>query len=68
MLTSYFPAEYVNMTPDELSEWLKTEESQTAGWSKANTGKVEEGQESVGHESGRKIVRSLFPLGRRSLA
>lgn len=39
----------VNMAPKELEEWLKTEASQEAGW------KHEDG-ESVGHESGRRIV------------
>ncbi|GAA5858960.1 hypothetical protein JCM8547_007176 [Rhodosporidiobolus lusitaniae] len=51
--------EYVNMTPDELGEWLETDESQTSGWSKDNSGKVKSGEESVGHESGRKIIDIL---------
>ncbi|GAA6006627.1 DUF3140 domain-containing protein [Rhodotorula paludigena] len=51
--------EYVNMTADELREWLETEDSQSSGWSKDNSGKVESGQESVGHESGRKIIDIL---------
>ncbi|GAA6024171.1 hypothetical protein JCM10207_005591 [Rhodosporidiobolus poonsookiae] len=51
--------EYVNMTPDELQEWLDTDDSQTSGWSKDNDGKVKKGQESVGHESGRKIIDIL---------
>ncbi|KAL7337348.1 hypothetical protein BJY59DRAFT_654759 [Rhodotorula toruloides] len=42
------------MTPDELRDWLDTNSSQTAGWSKDNDGK-----ESVGHESGRKIIDIL---------
>ena len=33
-------AEYVNMTADELREWLETEDSQSSGWSKQNDGKV----------------------------
>lgn len=33
-------AEYVNMTADELREWLETEDSQSSGWSKDNSGKV----------------------------
>ena len=48
------------MTPSELRDWLETSDSQDSGWSKDNSGKVEEdgeGHESVGHESGRKIVR-----------
>ncbi|GAA5916381.1 hypothetical protein JCM8208_003418 [Rhodotorula glutinis] len=51
--------EYVNMTPEELKEWLETEDSQSSGWSKDNSGKVGEGEESVGHESGRKIIDIL---------
>ncbi|GAA5980015.1 hypothetical protein JCM11641_008263 [Rhodosporidiobolus odoratus] len=51
--------EYVNMTPDELREWLETGDSQSSGQSKDNDGKVKEGQESVGHESGRKIINIL---------
>lgn len=38
------------MTPEELEEWLETEESQTTGWSASGEG------EAVGHQSGRKIV------------
>ncbi|ORY89140.1 hypothetical protein BCR35DRAFT_300968 [Leucosporidium creatinivorum] len=44
---------YVNMTPEELEEWLETEESQTAGWSASGEG------EAVGHQSGRKIIEIL---------
>ena len=39
----------VNMTPKELEGWLDTEESKSAGRSR-------DGGESVGHESGRRIV------------
>jgi len=39
----------VNMTPAELERWLETDESQAVGWG------GEDG-ESVGHESGRRIV------------
>lgn len=39
----------VNMTPEELDEWLETDESQSVGWKK-------EGDESVGHASGRRIA------------
>ncbi len=39
----------VNMSPKELERWLATDESRSVGWGR------EEG-ESVGHESGRKIV------------
>jgi hypothetical protein len=41
----------VNMTPKELEDWLDTDESQEVGWGK------DDGGESVGHESGRRIVR-----------
>ncbi|KAG0656684.1 hypothetical protein C6P46_006986 [Rhodotorula mucilaginosa] len=51
--------DYVNMSADELREWLDGEDSQSAGWSKDNSGKVKEGEESVGHESGRKIIDIL---------
>lgn len=43
--------EYVNMTVPELEKWLKSADSQESGWG--------EGEESVGHESGRKIVDIL---------
>ncbi len=43
----------VNMTPHELEAWLHTEESKDVGW-------VRDGErESVGHESGRHILRLL---------
>src|SRR5687768_15998729 len=41
--------EAVNMTRNELEEWLQTEESKSVGQSDG-------GGESKGHESGRKIV------------
>jgi hypothetical protein len=44
-------AEAVNMTGRELERWLGTEESQSVG--------VSDGGESVGHESGRRIVQLL---------
>ncbi len=43
----------VNMTPTQLTNWLQTDESQQVGYHN-------EGQsESVGHESGRRIVQIL---------
>lgn len=39
----------VNLTPKELEAWLATDESKSVGWSK-------DGGESVGHESGRRII------------
>ena len=48
-------AEAVNMTATELERWLKTAESRKVGW-KGTDGKA---RESVGHASGRRIVRLL---------
>ncbi|KAI9776481.1 MAG: hypothetical protein M1835_005505 [Candelina submexicana] len=46
--------ELVNMTAEELTEWLKGDASTSSGWTK------DDGSgESVGHESGRKIVEIL---------
>jgi hypothetical protein len=44
--------EAVNMTRRELEEWLQTNESKSVGQS-------DDGGESKGHESGRKIVEIL---------
>ena len=42
------------MTPSELEKWLKSPESESSGWSK------DDGSgESIGHESGRKIIEIL---------
>jgi hypothetical protein len=43
----------VNMTAAELERWLETEESRAVGQ------KTGEGEESTGHESGRRIVSLL---------
>ncbi|KAK2031039.1 hypothetical protein LX32DRAFT_691938 [Colletotrichum zoysiae] len=49
--------EYVNMTADELESWLKSDDSNSAGWPKDD---ADEGDgETVGHDSGRKIVEIL---------
>ncbi|KAK5172309.1 uncharacterized protein LTR77_003947 [Saxophila tyrrhenica] len=46
--------ELVNMTAQELKDWLKQEESSDSGWSK------DDGSgETVGNESGRKIIAIL---------
>jgi hypothetical protein len=45
--------EAVNMTPAELEKWLETEESKQVGFKEDDAG------ESVGHESGRKIIGIL---------
>lgn len=42
----------VNMTPKQLEEWLDTDESRSVG-------QKDGGGESVGHESGRRIVDLL---------
>ncbi|RLL99197.1 hypothetical protein CFD26_101285 [Aspergillus turcosus] len=44
----------VNMTPTELRAWLKEEQSQSAGWKSSSAS-----GETIGHESGRKIVDIL---------
>ncbi|KAK8197448.1 hypothetical protein HDK77DRAFT_478575 [Phyllosticta capitalensis] len=46
--------ELVNMTPSELKDWLGTEESTGSGW-----GKDDGSGETVGHESGRRIIEIL---------
>ena len=43
----------VNMTASELEKWLRTDESTSVGQKSA------EGAESVGHDSGRKIIKIL---------
>jgi hypothetical protein len=45
--------EAVNLEADELEAWLETEESRSVGWRPEGHG------ESVGHASGRRIVRLL---------
>ncbi|KAM4065685.1 ABC transporter [Hirsutella rhossiliensis] len=44
----------VNMTVSELETWLKSDDSQSAGWPKG-----EGATESVGHDSGRNIISIL---------
>ena len=45
----------VNMTAEELSEWLETDASKAVGWKGADGARAE----SVGHASGRRIVSIL---------
>ena len=45
--------EAVNMTAEELERWLETDESRSVGQ------KDDGGGESVGHESGRRVVTLL---------
>lgn len=49
--------EAVNMTASEISKWLETPESKEVGW-KGESGH-DEGEESVGHQSGRRIIDLL---------
>lgn len=42
----------VNMTPKEIESWLTTEESQSVG-------QKDDGDESIGHKSGKRIVDLL---------
>ncbi|KAL3476526.1 hypothetical protein BJX99DRAFT_227597, partial [Aspergillus californicus] len=44
----------VNMTASELRDWLKEEQSQSSGWKNES-----DSNETIGHESGRKIVDIL---------
>lgn len=45
--------EAVNMAPAEIEKWLETEESKNVGY------KEDDGDESVGHKSGKKIIEIL---------
>jgi hypothetical protein len=45
----------VNMTADELRDWLDTDRSMSAGWRGAGATRAE----SVGHASGRRILSIL---------
>ena len=47
--------EAVNMTADELEEWLQTPESHKVGWKGTDGAR----SESVGHASGRRVVGIL---------
>ena len=48
--------EAVNMSPKTLTAWLSTAESKKVGF------KPTEGSESVGHDSGKKIIKLLGKL------
>ncbi len=48
-------ARAVNMTAAELEEWLESPESRKVGWKGANGAATE----SIGHASGRRIVKIL---------
>jgi hypothetical protein len=54
----------VNMAPAELEAWLETGESRKVGWKGSDGGG---GGESVGHASGRRIVR-ILRTGKAELA
>jgi hypothetical protein len=45
----------VNMAAAEIDDWLRTEESLAVGWK----GRNGEARESIGHQSGRRIVTLL---------
>ncbi|KAI1431720.1 hypothetical protein GGR50DRAFT_678117 [Xylaria sp. CBS 124048] len=45
----------VNMSPEDLATWLESPSSQSAGWKKED----EASGETIGHESGRKIIQIL---------
>ena len=45
--------EAVNMTAKEIEKWLKTDESKEVGY------KENDGDESVGHKSGKHIIKIL---------
>lgn len=47
--------DYVNMTASELEKWLKSDDSNSAGWTRDG----DKNGESVGHDSGRQIVDIL---------
>ncbi|GAM37433.1 hypothetical protein TCE0_024r07351 [Talaromyces pinophilus] len=47
--------ELVNMSAPELREWLEGDVSQSSGWHKSDSSDTE----TIGHESGRKIVSIL---------
>jgi hypothetical protein len=50
----------VNMTPAELGKWLKSDESKSVGVTSGNQKKSSAGgAESVGHDSGERIVTIL---------
>ncbi|HEX4430671.1 MAG TPA: DUF3140 domain-containing protein [Frankiaceae bacterium] len=52
--------ELVNMTPGELKKWLGSEESKSVGVTGDGRKKSgNDGKESVGHDSGRRIVAIL---------
>ena len=46
----------VNMTPAALETWLGSEESRSVGWVDGNNKRSSDGPESVGHQSGRRII------------
>ena len=49
----------VNMTAATLTQWLESDESHVVGAKAGKTGTAAGGPESVGHASGRRIVRLL---------
>ena len=49
----------VNMTGAAIGKWLETKESHVVGAKDGKTGTSEGGPESVGHQSGRRIIELL---------
>ena len=49
----------VNMSAAAIEKWLATKESHVVGAKDGKTGTAEDGPESVGHASGRRIVALL---------
>lgn len=49
----------VNMSAGAIETWLKTKESHVVGAKDGKTGTTEGGPESVGHASGRRIIKLL---------
>ena len=49
----------VNMSAAAIEKWLKTKESHVVGAKDGKTGTAEGGPESVGHASGRRIIKLL---------
>lgn len=49
----------VNMSVPELEKWLKTDASNSVGWANGAPKTKPGGPESVGHASGRRIVKLL---------
>lgn len=56
--------EVVNLTAEELRDWLETDMSRTVGWKGSDGSR----SESVGHASGRQILSIMLKRGRNLAA